>query len=74
MLSGRSTVVVARWYDKFREILAKCRSRLGLADDYMELWHANGDGPGTEEFVRDWPGIKRRRVRGEIVDYQLVAR
>eukprot|EP00971_Amphidinium_carterae_P269121 5339004-Amphidinium_carterae.1 len=74
MLSGRSTVVVARPIWRVKNVLYKCRKRLGLSDDgtTMELWHGLDRVPdGEVEFVKDWPGIQ---PLGEISEYQLLVR
>eukprot|EP00971_Amphidinium_carterae_P210233 4171093-Amphidinium_carterae.1 len=74
MLSGRSTVVVARPSWNVETVLAKCRKRLGLPDDgsTMELWLGSGERvPDDDEDVEDWPGVQ---PKGEITEYQLLVR
>eukprot|EP00971_Amphidinium_carterae_P271520 5387302-Amphidinium_carterae.1 len=86
MLSGRSTVVAADRDDEKDEILASCRSRLGLADDgtTMELWHGSelvldeqfeyDEYDEYDEYVNRWP-IKcwpGIKPLGEISEYQLL--
>eukprot|EP00971_Amphidinium_carterae_P329678 6462286-Amphidinium_carterae.1 len=45
LLSGRSTVVLAWDHWDVALVLARCRSRLCLAEDgtTMELWHCSGE-------------------------------
>eukprot|EP00971_Amphidinium_carterae_P266136 5279304-Amphidinium_carterae.1 len=70
MLSGRSTVVVARDFDDVELVLGECRRRLGLPDDdaRMELWHGSERVP-ADARVQEWPGFQ---PGGEISEYQLV--
>eukprot|EP00971_Amphidinium_carterae_P180487 3579927-Amphidinium_carterae.1 len=72
MLSGRSTVVAAWIYQDVENVLAACRTRLGLADDgtTMELRHASERVPDCV-LVRNWPGLQ---PPGEISEYQLLIR
>eukprot|EP00971_Amphidinium_carterae_P092932 1839807-Amphidinium_carterae.2 len=70
MLSGRSAMMAAGSHGEVRDALARCRDRLGLADDgaTMELWHGSDRVPDGAK-VPDWPGVQ---PKGEVSEYQLL--
>eukprot|EP00971_Amphidinium_carterae_P317742 6316388-Amphidinium_carterae.1 len=68
MLSGRSTVVCARYDDHTAQIIAQCCRRMAMQKSGKALIHGNEVLPDIAR-VGTWPGL---RLQGKVSEYQLV--